>query len=277
MLFWLCFQIFNSAIQSCLHINHRQTGAVRGWRWGNIQINNPVFHWDNWDRQWTPTPSHPQTRPHTTQVDSQKRDPRIPGPLPALFVLPWHMKAVPKRVGWWLDLCSPRGMCPPASPGSVTMHSALLLSPQGHHKPSNSLPKHPTSPVKQVWTLGCLGACTRRWKELESEPQWPCGPWLNSWFASGKDLALSPLYIHQTTSPTPTISFVGLKVLSLGLFTDHDPLHKGVSHNSVWCLSKLSSLFLSKIFPKAQYLIHSFSLCPWESYPFQKCSLVIIN
>lgn len=38
----------------------------------------------------------------------------------------------------------------------------------------------------------------------------------------------------------------GLKVWRLGLFTDHDPVHKGVSHDSVKCLFKTKLLLLSK-------------------------------
>lgn len=87
-----------------------------------------------------PPPSHPQTRPHNSLIARKRsQDPWVS--FPAFFCpsLAHTWKLFQRR--WVDDLTSaaPEESVHPASPGSVTMHSALLLSPQGHHKPSNFL------------------------------------------------------------------------------------------------------------------------------------------
>lgn len=142
-LWWYFGHIFRGS--STQHLKAFYSSITNWSSWGgaageNIQINNlsstKVTELDS-----EPPPlSHPQTRPHNSLIARKRsQEPWVSFPAFLCPSLAYTWKLFQRR---WVDEstpAAPEGCVYPASPGSVTMHSALFLSPQGHHKPSNFL------------------------------------------------------------------------------------------------------------------------------------------
>lgn len=118
------------------HFTHQSsTGAAEGVELGKIfklttLSSTKVSELDS----EPPPPPHPQTRPHNLLIARKRsQDPWVSFPA-FLCPSPAHTwKLFPRRRVGDLISAAPGGCVHPVSPGSVTVHSALFLSPQGHH------------------------------------------------------------------------------------------------------------------------------------------------
>lgn len=168
------------------------TGAVEGVEVGKIFKLTTLSSTETTEiDSEPPPPSHPQTRPHNSLIARKRsQDPWVS--FPAFFCPSLAHESCSKEGGLMTWPLQPQRNVSTQLAQGLLQCTVLCYCP---HKGtinlviSSSKTSHFT--CKAGLNPGLFGSMYQKMeKQLESEPQWPCGPWLNSWFASGKDLAL---------------------------------------------------------------------------------------
>lgn len=217
------------------------------------------------------------------------KQPGAKAPSCAPSMLPWHSTESCPTDSRHKDMASatPGACTHPANPESVAMHSALALSPLGHHKSSNvfvqnlSLDKCSRSELWSAWENA-----PREGKE-ESEPQMASRTsefWIRQWERTGFG-ALHTYMINLSTSLPFTTSFCKCRWKSAvwgfspASAADCDPVHKGISSESIKYGSKSKLLDSGYRHSQGSILNPFFSSyeIPWEFYLFPEYCLIIIN